>query len=457
MRLIITEKPSVAYAYARALGVQEKKDGYIEGNGSIISWCLGHLEEMASPEVYDEKYAVWRKEDLPIIPGKTWKFVISTPKQAQFRILKSLMERPDVTEVVNACDAGREGELIFRNLYNIAGCRKPIKRLWLSSMEEDAICEGFANLHDGSEYDGLYHAALCRAQADWLVGMNATRLFSVLYHRTLNVGRVMSPTLAMLVQREAEITGFEPAVFYTPVIHCGDLEITGDRCEDKKDATKVLNELDERVTVTKIDRAEKRVKPPALFDLTTLQREANQRCGFTAQQTLDYLQSLYEQKLCTYPRTDSRYLTDDMEGMVKALTLRAADLCGVDVSDPINPSAICDSKKVTDHHALVPTATAAGMGMDELPEGERRILGLVCWGLLRAVAGDYRYEETVVTLESGGHTFTVKGKTIIDLGWMKYEKKEREQTLPVLSEGQTLMISGQDRCSVVLHRGYALG
>lgn len=443
MRLIITEKPSVAYAYAHALGVKEKKDGYIEGSGSIISWCLGHLEEMASPEVYDEKYAVWRKEDLPIIPGKTWKYVIPKPKQTQFKTLKALMERGDVSEVVNACDAGREGELIFRNLYNIVGCSKPMKRLWLSSMEEDAIREGFENLHDGSEYDSLYHAALCRAQADWLVGMNATRLFSVLYHRTLNVGRVLSPTLAMLVQRESEISAFEPTPFYTPVIRCGALEITGDHCADKEDAAMVLNELDKNVTVMRIEQTEKSVKPPALFDLTTLQREANRRCGFTAQQTLDYLQSLYEKKLCTYPRTDSRYLTDDMEGMVKALTLRAAELCGVDVSNPINPSVICDSKKVTDHHALVPTATAAGMGMDDLPEGERKVLGLVCWGVLRAVAGDYRYTETVTTLKSGGHTFTVKGKTVIDLGWMRYEKKEREQTLPELSEGQELLISNK--------------
>ena len=444
MRLIITEKPSVAYAYAHALGVKEKKDGYIEGNGCIISWCLGHLEEIAAPEVYDPKYAVWRKEDLPIIPGKTWKYVISKPKQEQFKVLKALMDREDVTEVVNACDAGREGELIFRNLYNIAGCRKPMKRLWLSSMEEDAIRDGFENLRDGSEYDGLYRAALCRAQADWLVGMNATRLFSILYHRTLNVGRVLSPTLSMLVQREAEIDSFEAAPFYTPVIKCGDIEITGDHCDEKKDASGILNDLDKSMTVTKIERKEKAVKPPALFDLTTLQREANRRCGFTAQQTLDYLQSLYEKKLCTYPRTDSRYLTDDMEGMVRALTLRAAELCGVDVSEPTNPSVICDSSKVTDHHAIVPTATAVGFGMDDLPEGERKILGLVCWGVLRAVAGDYRYEETVATLESGEHSFTLKGKSVIDLGWMQYEKKEREQTLPELTEGQILAISGKN-------------
>ena len=443
MKLIITEKPSVAFTYASALGVKEKKDGYIEGNDCIISWCLGHLEEMASPEVYDEKYTVWRKEVLPILPGKKWRYVITKPKQPQFRILQGLMNREDVTEVVNACDAGREGELIFRNLYNIVGCRKPMKRLWLSSMEEDAIREAFDNLHEGAEYDGLYRAALCRAQADWLVGMNATRLFSVLYHRTLNVGRVVSPTLALLVQREADIAAFEEKPFYTPVIACDGAEFANDRFDDKKEAMKVLNACEETAVVAKIVTNEKSVKPPALFDLTTLQREANRRCGFTAQQTLDYLQSLYEKKICTYPRTDSRYLTDDMEGMVKAITLRAAELCGVDAPVDFDAATLCDSNRVTDHHALIPTATAAGMGLDELPEGEAKILGLVCWAVLRAVAGAYRYRETVVTLDSGGEIFTAKGKTVLDLGWMRYEKKERTDELPMLYEGQVLAISNK--------------
>lgn len=443
MKLIITEKPSVAFTYASALGVKEKKDGYIEGNDCIISWCLGHLEEMAAPEVYDKKYAVWRKEDLPILPGKKWRFVIAKPKQAQFRILQGLMNREDVTEVVNACDAGREGELIFRNLYSIVGCRKPMKRLWLSSMEEDAIREAFDNLHDGAEYDGLYRAALCRAQADWIVGINATRLFSVLYHRTLNVGRVVSPTLALLVQREADIAAYEEKPFFTPIIACNDAEFANDRFDDKKEAMKVLNACEETAVVTKIETTEKSVKPPALFDLTAIQREANRRCGFTAQQTLDYLQSLYEKKLCTYPRTDSRYLTDDMEGMVKAITLRAAELCGVDAPADFDAATLCDSKRVSDHHALIPTATAAGIGLDKLPEGEAKILGLVCWAVLRAVAGPYRYKETVVTLESGGEFFTARGKTVLDLGWMRYEKKERKDELPMLYEGQVLAISNK--------------
>ncbi len=440
LTLVITEKPSVAFAHAAVLGVKEKKDGYIEGNGYLISWCLGHLDELAPPDYYDEKYSVWRKEDLPILPGKTWKYVIAKPKQAQFKVLKGLMEREDVTEIVNACDAGREGELIFRNLYNIVGCKKPMKRLWLSSMEEDAVREGFQNLHDGAEYDGLYYAALCRAQADWLVGMNATRLFSVLYHRTLNVGRVISPTMAMIVQREAEISAFQSEPFYIPTLKCGGIEVSGERRDDKADAQKVLDDCGPNATVTKIERTEKSTKAPALFDLTTLQREANRRCGFTAQQTLDYLQALYEKKLCTYPRTDSRYLTDDMAGAVQAITLRAAELCGVAAPEAFNAAAVCDSGRVTDHHAIVPTATAAGLGLDELPEGEAKILGLVCWGVLRAVADDYRYAETVVTLESGGHTFTLKEKAVLDLGWMRYEKKEHADKLPDFVEGQVLTI-----------------
>lgn len=441
LTLVITEKPSVAFAYANVLGVKEKKDGYIEGNGYLVSWCLGHLDELAPPDYYDEKYAVWRKEDLPILPGKKWKHIITKPKQAQFNVLKELMLREDVSEVVNACDAGREGELIFRNLYEIAGCKKPMKRLWLSSMEEDAIRDGFANLHDGAEYDGLYKAALCRVQADWLVGMNATRLFSVLYHRTLNVGRVVSPTLAMIVQREAEISAFQSEPFFTPSLKCGGIEIEGERFADKEAAMKVLDDCDANATVTKIDRQEKSRKAPALFDLTTLQREANRRCGYTAQQTLDYLQSLYEKKLCTYPRTDSRYLTDDMKGAVKAIVLRAAEICGVDAPENFDASAVCDSRKVTDHHAIVPTATAACVGMNDLPEGEAKILGLVCWSVLRAVAEDYRYEEIAITLESGGHTFTFTGKTVLALGWMAYEKKERSVRIPDLTEGQDLVIT----------------
>ncbi|MGN1306810.1 MAG: DNA topoisomerase, partial [Faecousia sp.] len=439
-KLIITEKPSVAQSIAAALGIKNRKDGYIEGNGWLISWCLGHLAELADAETYDEKYSKWQLADLPIVP-KNWRYVVPAGKKARFLLVRDLMNREDVSEIVNACDAGREGELIFRNVYILANCKKPMLRLWLSSMEEDAIREGFENLHDGSEYDGLYRAALCRAKADWLVGINATRLYSILYHRTLNVGRVMSSTLSMLAQREAEIRAFEPTLFYTPVLKCDAVEAMGERCATKADAEAVIAGCGNTAIVTKVERVEKTVKPPALFDLTTLQRKANRRCGFTAQQTLDYLQSLYEKKLCTYPRTDSRYLTDDMQGLVKAITLRAAELCGVDVSEPENPSAVCNSGKVSDHHAIVPTATAAGMEMGDLPEGERKVLALVCWGVLRAVAGDYRYAETTVSLEAGGHTFTVKETTVLDPGWMQYEKCQREHGIPDFTEGQELEAS----------------
>ena len=440
MKLVITEKPSQAFTYAAVLGVKGKRDGYIEGKDYLFSWCLGHLIEMAPPEAYDKKYAVWRKDDLPIIPAK-WKYVVSKEKQVQFNILSGLMNREDVTEVINACDAGREGELIFRDLYYLVGCVKPMKRLWLSSMEEDAIREGFQNLHDGAEYDGLYKAALCRVKADWLVGMNATRLFSVLYHRTLNVGRVISPTMAMLVQREADISAFQPQPFYTPVITCGNAEASGGRFENKADAEAVAAACGPTATVTKLERMERVKKAPALFDLTALQREANRRCGFTAQQTLDYLQALYEKKLCSYPRTDSRFLTNDMQDGVKVILLRAAELCGVTPPESYDPSTVCDSAKVTDHHAIIPTATAAGMGLDELPEGEAKILGLVCWGVLRALAGDCRYSETTMTLNSGGRDFTIKGKAVLDPGWTAYEKKEAERTVPDYNEGQTVEIT----------------
>ena len=430
-------------AYADALGVTNKQNGYLEGNGWLISWCIGHLAELASPEQYDEKYAKWQREDLPIVP-KNWRYIITKPKQAQFKILRELMNREDVSEVVNACDAGREGELIFRNVYILANCKKPMKRLWLSSMEASAILDGFQNLRDGSEYDGLYQAALCRAKADWLIGINGTRLYSVLYHRTLNVGRVMSSTLAMLVEREAAIRAFDPTPFYTPVLSCGGMEISGPRCDSRDEAERIAAACGGAATVTNVERAEKAVKPPALFDLTTLQREANRRCGFTAQQTLDYLQSLYEKKLVTYPRTDSRYLTDDMASVVEDRVLIAANLCQVEIPEPdaIHAAQVLDSGKVSDHHAIIPTEAAADVSLSLLPDGEAIILGLVCWSVLRAVADDYRYSEAAATLDCGGTMFTVKGKAVIDSGWMRYEKQERTHTLPELAEWQVLEVNG---------------
>mgnify|MGYP002569635724 FL=1 len=326
-RLVIAEKPSVAQSIASVLGAGNRKDGYLEGGGYLVSWCFGHLAELSDASAYNPDYAKWRYEDLPILPEK-WQYSVAADKKKQFDLLKKLMEQSDVTEVVNACDAGREGESIFRTVYNLTGCKKPMLRLWISSMEDAAIREGFSALKPGSDYDGLYASALCRSKADWLVGINATRLFSVLYHRTLNIGRVMSPTLALIVQREAEISAFKPVPFYTPVLDCGGFSATGEKCAEKAAAQAVADACKgQTVVVQTVEQKEKSEKPPALYDLTTLQRDANRQLGYTAQQTLDYLQTLYEKKLCTYPRTDSRYLTADMEGTVPRRRRSAGCLC----------------------------------------------------------------------------------------------------------------------------------
>ena len=319
MKLVIAEKPSVAQSLAAVIGAATCKDGYLEGNGWYVSWCLGHLAGLADADTYNPDYAKWRYDDLPILP-EHWHFTITKGKREQFDVLRTLLRQEDVTEVINACDAGREGELIFRTVYCMAGCTKPMKRLWISSMEDSAIREGFANLRPGADYDGLHQAALCRAKADWLVGINATRLFSVLYHRTLNIGRVMSPTLALIVQREAEIDTFKPVPFYTVTLELPGFSVSGERMADKAAAQQLKTACQgAAATVKKVERKDKSEKPPALYDLTTLQRDANRLLGYTAQQTLDYLQNLYEKKLCTYPRTDSRYLTSDMAASLSEL------------------------------------------------------------------------------------------------------------------------------------------
>lgn len=306
-KLIIAEKPSVGMSIASAVGAKSSHDGYIEGGNYIVTWCVGHLAAMANAEVYDEKYAKWRYDDLPIVPQK-WEYVPEKDKAKQFEVIRELMSRDDVDEIINACDAGREGELIFRTVYYLAGCTKTMKRLWISSMEDEAVCEGMKNLRPGSEYDGLYSSALCRSRADWLVGINATRLFSILYHRKLNVGRVVSPTLSLIVQRECDIDAFKPEPFYTVQLDCDNFTALSERFKDRNEAEQVLNSCaNHTVTVKSTERKEKSERPPLLFDLTTLQRTANRELGYTSQQTLDYLQSLYEKKLCTYPRTDSRY------------------------------------------------------------------------------------------------------------------------------------------------------
>ena len=439
-RLVIAEKPSVGKAIAAVLGADGREDGCFIGNGYIVSWCFGHLAELASAEVYDERYGKWRCEDLPILP-RPWRYSVTRGKQKQFDLLRDLLRSDEVSEVINACDAGREGELIFRTVYALSGCTKPMKRLWISSMEDEAIREGFNDLRPGSEYDSLYEAALCRSRADWLVGINATRLFSVLYHRTLNVGRVVSPTLALIVQREAEIKAFTPAPFYTVELSAGGIEAASERFSEKADAEglqKVCKGAS--ATVSAVERKEKTEKAPALYDLTTLQRDANRLLGYTAQQTLDYLQALYEKKLCTYPRTDSRFLTDDMADKVPEIAAVAASISGRALAE-VNAKQVCNSKKVSDHHAIVPTVTAGSADLSALPAGELAILKLVSMQVLCAVGSPHIYAETAATLDCGGAAFTAKGRTVLSMGWKAYlEQEQKDKPLPELSEGASFPV-----------------
>lgn len=440
-RLVVCEKPSVAKSIAAVLGAKKREDGYLLGNGFIVSWCFGHLAELADAEVYDEKYGKWRKEDLPILPD-AWQYTVARDKQKQLDLLRSLMNRNDVAEVINACDAGREGELIFRTVYNLSNCNKSMKRLWISSMEDAAILTGFESLKDGAEYDNLYASALCRSKADWLVGINATRLFSVMYHRTLNVGRVVSPTLALLVQREAEISAFQPEVFYTVNLGFGEFTAVGERMNNEAEAQQLAeNCTGQSVSVKSVTQTEKMEKAPGLYDLTTLQRDANRLLGYTAQQTLDYLQSLYEKKLCTYPRTDSRYLTDDMEDSVNTLVFCAAGILSAEA-----PSAfakqVCNSGKVSDHYAIVPTMAVGEADLCELPAGEREILLLISRQVLMAVCESFIYRETIVKMDCNGAEFTAKGKAVVRMGWRDYtEKEKQDKTIPSLAEGQVLSVS----------------
>ena len=455
--MVIAEKPSVAASLSAVIGASARKDGYFEGNGWRVSWCVGHLAGLADADAYNPDYAKWRYDDLPILPVD-WQMVVGKDKKKQFDVLKKLLNDPDVTEVVNGCDSGREGELIFRSVYELAGCQKPMKRLWISSMEDSAIREGFQNLRPGADYDGLYEAALCRAKADWLVGINATRLFSVLYHRTLNIGRVMSPTLALIVQREAEIDSFKPVPFYTVQLELPGLTVSGERMKDKAAAEQLRESCQGASAVVKqVERKDKSEKPPALYDLTTLQRDANRLLGFTAQQTLDYLQALYEKKLCTYPRTDSRYLTTDMaEGLPVLVNLTANAMPfrkGIAIT--CDAGTVINDKKVTDHHAVIPTRNLRDADLSGLPAGEKAVLELVALRLLCAVAEPHTYSETSLVMECAGAEFTAKGKTVKRPGWKVLEaayraslkntpepdKDDADKTLPDLSEGQTLPIS----------------
>ncbi|MDD3228233.1 MAG: DNA topoisomerase 3 [Oscillospiraceae bacterium] len=443
-KLVLAEKPSVGLALASVLGASQRKDGYMEGNGYIVSWCFGHLAELANADAYNEKYAKWRYDDLPIVPDP-WSVKIARDKRKQFDILRSLMNSADVDTVINVCDAGREGELIFRYVYELAKCTKPMQRLWLSSMEDAAIRKAFTELRPGSAYDRLYQAAMCRAKADWLVGINATRLFSVLYHRTLNVGRVVSPTLALIVQRDAEIHAFQSEAFYTVELTGTGVKAVSERFEEKSGAESLAAACQgNTATVQSVERKEKSEKPPALYDLTTLQRAANRLLGYTAQQTLDYLQSLYEKKLCTYPRTDARFLTDDMVSVVPNYAAVAAAVCGVPTPETVHAEQVCNSKKVSDHHAVIPTVSAKGADIAALPAGEREILRLVARQLLCAVSDAHHYTETAVTIVCGGATFTAKGKTELAPGWRQYmpqTEQQPEDDLPDLTENQTMPVT----------------
>ena len=439
MRLVIAEKPSAGKIFAAVLGAKTKNKGYLEGNGWLVSWCYGHLVGLADCGTYDPAYTKWRKEDLPIVPAP-FRFTVKQDTNEQYERLCELMNRSDVEEIVNACDAGREGERIFRTVYDLCNCKKPVSRLWISSMEDNAVREGFNHLESGVGYENLYRAALCRAEADWLVGINATRFFTLLYRNKLNVGRVMSPTLALLVQREAEIAAFVPEPFYTVQIDCGFQAVTN-RLTDRAMADSIASACHEAV-VQSVERKEKTVNPPALYDLTTLQRDANRLIGFTAQQTLDTLQSLYEKKLCTYPRTDSRYLTDDMVSVIPEVLRAAEAISGYTFIGQTNGKAVCDSQKVSDHHALLPTEAAGRKNLDLLPGSEREILRMIAASVIRALAKPYRYEETTVTLVSAGAVFTAKGKTVLDRGWKQYgrEPGEVDDVLPTLGTGQVLPV-----------------
>ena len=427
MKLVICEKPSVGAAVAAALGVREKKDGYIEGNGYVISWCIGHLVGLAEAAAYGEQYKKWSYDSLPILPQE-WQYTVAADKGKQFKILKDLMHRADISEVVNACDAGREGELIFRFVYHQAGCKKPFTRLWISSMETDAIKSGFDNLKDGRRYDALYHSALCRAKADWLIGINATRLFSCLYGKTLNVGRVQTPTLKMLVDRDAAIMNFKKEKYYHVRLMLPGAEAASAKicAADEAGELKAACEASAAVC-TSLTREKKTVAPPKLFDLTSLQREANRIYGYTAKQTLDLAQALYEKKLLTYPRTDSAFLTDDMgdtaQSIIALLCRKLPFMAGVSFTPEL--AKVLNSKKVSDHHAIIPTMELAKADLAALPESERNILTLAGARLLMAAAEPHSFEAVTAVFSCADHEFTAKGKAVIAAGWKEIERLYR--------------------------------
>ena len=450
MKLIIAEKPSVAKSIASALGASSRADGFYEGSGLLVSCCVGHLVSPMDAGGYDERFKKWRYDDLPILP-EPFRYVLVPGKEDAFENLCALMDRPDVDTIVNACDAGREGELIFRLVYEMTGCRKPILRLWISSMEDSAIREGFSDLRPGADYEALYQSALCRQKADWLVGINATRLFSVLYHRTLNVGRVQTPTLAMLADRDTKITLFHKEKYHLLRLTLNGAEAVSEKFTDPAEAEQAAAACKGAVaTCTSVTKEPKKEQPPKLYDLTTLQREANRLFGYTAKQTLDYAQSLYEKKLLTYPRTDSRYLTSNMAETASCVIHLAANVPpfdGISNFFPLVETMISD-KDVSDHHAIIPTMEIEKADIKVLPLGERNLFLLVCCKLLCASAEPYVYEAVTVTFDCGGYSFTAKGKRILSEGWREIDRifraslKEKPvdgdgDTLPDFTEGQT--------------------
>lgn len=459
MKLVIAEKPSVAKSIAAVIGANEHKDGYEEGNGYIVSWCLGHLVGLADPSAYDEKYAKWNYDNLPIMPEKDgYQYTILPSSSAQYSILYKLMKRDDVESLIEATDAGREGELIFRNVYIQCGCTKPFERLWISSMEDSAIREGFENLKPGSDYDNLYHAASCREKADWLVGINFTRLFSVKYNAKLRVGRVQSPTLDMICKRESEITDFKKTKYYLVHLKHGKLDAVSARILDEEDAKKRTEDLTSGKGTVKIaEKQKKTTSPPKLYDLTTLQRDSNRLFGFTAQQTLDYTQSLYEKKLVTYPRTDSCYLTDDMADTVKDVINAIMSAMEVKKKKDTEPDIqrVLNSKKVSDHHAIIPTLQIEEKDkIDSLPEGEKKILFLDAYRVLCATGEKEKYTSSKLVIEANGQEYTANGKIIESDGWKGYlkelkgkfgvneekeeDKEGEERILPDLSVNQII-------------------
>ena len=440
--LVIAEKPSVAISIAKVIGATKKKDGYYEGNGYRVSWCVGHLIQMANPESYDEKYAKWNMVDLPIIP-KEYKYEVSKTTKKQFSILKKLMNDKEIDKVINACDAGREGEAIFRLVYNQANCKKKMKRLWISSMEDSAIKDGFDNLKDGSFYDNLFESAGARAIADWLVGMNLSRLYSCLYKQNYSVGRVQTPTLSMIVKRDDEIANFKKEKYYTVELFMNGFTLSTDRIDDEVAAEQLINLVGDKIEITDIVQKEKITKPELPFDLTTLQRECNKYFGYSAKQTLDYAQSLYEKKLITYPRTDSRCLTEDM------ITSTINHILGKNDFDTGRIKTVFNSKKVTDHHAIIPTASSMNEDLTSIPESELKVYELILNKLHASVGYPLIENTTKIVAKFDGFKFTSSGKVIVDEGFTKYlneyaKKKNEDTVLPDVKIGYSLDIKDKE-------------